>query len=91
MSSFGSGNWNTCRSPTALRADPALLCGCVAGAAPAERIEGWLSEAGFVEVSVTPNFESRETVEAGRRAAASKITSPRRWSRPANPEPGRPR
>jgi arsenite methyltransferase len=50
--------------PAELRADPALLCGCIAGAAPAERIEAWLSEAGFVEVRVTPNFESREMVES---------------------------
>jgi arsenite methyltransferase len=50
--------------PAELRADPALLCGCVAGAAPAERIEAWLSEAGFVEVRVTPNFEGREMVES---------------------------
>src|SRR6516165_5722482 len=50
--------------PAELRADPALLCGCVAGAAPAERIEAWLSEAGFVEVSVKPNFESREMVKS---------------------------
>jgi ubiquinone/menaquinone biosynthesis C-methylase UbiE len=49
--------------PAELRADPALLCGCVAGAAPAERIEAWLSEAGFVEVHVTPN-EIREMVES---------------------------
>ena len=50
--------------PAELRADPALLCGCIAGAAPAERIEAWLSEAGFVEVRVTPNLESREMVES---------------------------
>jgi arsenite methyltransferase len=50
--------------PAELRADPALLCGCVAGAAPAERIEVWLSEAGFVGVRVRPNFESREMVES---------------------------
>jgi len=50
--------------PAPLRADPALLCGCVAGAAPAERIEAWLREAGFVEVRVTPNFESREMIES---------------------------
>jgi SAM-dependent methyltransferase len=49
--------------PAELRADPALLCGCVAGAAPAERIEAWLSEAGFVDVHVRPNLESREMVE----------------------------
>jgi arsenite methyltransferase len=47
--------------PAELRAGPALLCGCVAGAAPAERIEAWLREAGFVEVRVTPNPESRES------------------------------
>ena len=50
--------------PAELRADPALHCGCVAGAAPAERIEAWLSDAGFVEVRVKPNFESREMVES---------------------------
>jgi ubiquinone/menaquinone biosynthesis C-methylase UbiE len=50
--------------PAELRADPALLCGCVAGAAPAERIKVWLSEAGFVDIRVTPNFESREMVES---------------------------
>jgi len=50
--------------PPELRADPTLLCGCVAGAAPAERIETWLSKVGFVDVRVTPNFESREMVES---------------------------
>jgi ubiquinone/menaquinone biosynthesis C-methylase UbiE len=50
--------------PAELLADPALLCGCVAGAAPAERIETWLREAGFVDLRVTPNFESREMVES---------------------------
>jgi len=50
--------------PAELLADPALLCGCVAGAAPAERIEAWLSEAGFVDVRVTPIFESREMVDS---------------------------
>jgi ubiquinone/menaquinone biosynthesis C-methylase UbiE len=54
---------NVAPLPAELRADPALLCGCVAGAAPAERIEAWLSEAGFVFIRVTPNFESREMVE----------------------------
>jgi ubiquinone/menaquinone biosynthesis C-methylase UbiE len=50
--------------PAELRADPVLLCGCVAGAAPAERIEAWLREAGFVEARVTPDFESRKMVES---------------------------
>ena len=50
--------------PPDLQADPVLLCGCVAGAAPADRIEAWLSEAGFVDARVSPNFESREMVES---------------------------
>jgi len=50
--------------PPEVRAYPTLLCGCVAGAAPADRIEAWLSEAGFVDVRVTPNLESREMVES---------------------------
>jgi ubiquinone/menaquinone biosynthesis C-methylase UbiE len=54
---------NVAPLPPELRVDPALLCGCVAGAAPAERIEAWLSEAGFVGVRVTRNLESREMVE----------------------------
>ena len=36
--------------PEDLRADPALLCGCVAGAISAERTETLLREAGFVDV-----------------------------------------
>jgi len=55
---------NIASLPPELRSDPALLCGCVAGAAPAERIEAWLSKAGFVDVRVTPNVESREMVES---------------------------
>jgi SAM-dependent methyltransferase len=55
---------NIAPMPPELQADPALLCGCVAGAAPAERIEAWLSEAGFADVRVAPNFESREMVES---------------------------
>jgi ubiquinone/menaquinone biosynthesis C-methylase UbiE len=55
---------NIASLPPELRSDPALLCGCVAGAAPAERIEAWLSEAGFVDVRVTPNVENREMVES---------------------------
>ncbi len=45
-----------------LEADPRLLCGCVAGAAPVERIEAWLREAGFVETRVSVKPESREAI-----------------------------
>jgi ubiquinone/menaquinone biosynthesis C-methylase UbiE len=54
---------NTAPLSAALQADPALLCGCIAGAAPAERIEAWLKEAGFVEVRVTARPESRELIQ----------------------------
>jgi hypothetical protein len=45
-----------------LRADPALLCGCVAGAATVTETEAWLAEAGFIDVRVTPNAASRELI-----------------------------
>src|ERR1700751_855817 len=54
---------NTAPLSAELQSDPALLCGCVAGAAPAERIELWLAAAGFVDVRVTPKPESRELIK----------------------------
>ncbi len=45
-----------------LRADPALLCGCVAGAAPRTEIEAWLAAAGFIDIRVTERPESREAI-----------------------------
>jgi ubiquinone/menaquinone biosynthesis C-methylase UbiE len=54
---------NTAPLPPELQADAALLCGCIAGAAPIERIETWLAQAGFIDVRVTPNPESRELIE----------------------------
>jgi SAM-dependent methyltransferase len=48
--------------PEDLRADPALLCGCIAGAAPATEVEAWLQAAGFRNVAVTVKPESRELV-----------------------------
>ena len=46
-----------------LQVDPALLCGCIAGAAPAARIEGWLRQIVFVDAHVTVNSESRDVVK----------------------------
>jgi SAM-dependent methyltransferase len=54
---------NTAPLSAELQSDPALLCGCVAGAAPADRIENWLAAAGFVDVRVTPKPESRELIK----------------------------
>jgi SAM-dependent methyltransferase len=48
--------------PAELAADPALLCGCVAGAAPATRIEEWLRDAGFVDIRVAAKPESRAMI-----------------------------
>jgi arsenite methyltransferase len=53
---------NTAPLSTELKADTALLCGCVAGAATVEQISGWLSETGFVEIQITPKSESRELI-----------------------------
>jgi ubiquinone/menaquinone biosynthesis C-methylase UbiE len=45
-----------------LAADRALLCGCVAGAAPVRDVEAWLHAAGFQDVRVTVKPESRDLV-----------------------------
>ena len=54
---------NTTPLTAELQTDTALLCGCVAGAEPVERIEMWLTHAGFVDVRITPKPESRELIE----------------------------
>ena len=54
---------NTAPLSAELQSDPALLCGCIAGAAPAERVESWLTTAGFVDVRITPKPESRELIK----------------------------
>ncbi|MBV9814365.1 MAG: arsenite methyltransferase, partial [Alphaproteobacteria bacterium] len=48
--------------PAKLKEDPALLCGCIAGAATVQENEAWLAEAGFVDIRVTPKAESRELI-----------------------------
>lgn len=45
-----------------LATDQALLCGCVAGAAPATEVEAWLAAAGFSDVRVDVKPESRGLV-----------------------------
>ena len=55
---------NTTPLSVELRSDPALLCGCVAGAAPAERVESWLASVGFVDVRIIPKPESRELIKS---------------------------
>jgi arsenite methyltransferase len=53
---------NTASLSADLEGDTDLICGCVAGAAPAEQIEGWLAAAGFEEIGVTAKPESRELI-----------------------------
>ncbi|HEV2185845.1 MAG TPA: arsenite methyltransferase [Stellaceae bacterium] len=48
--------------PAELQADTALLCGCVAGAAPGTEIEAWLAAAGFTGVRITEKVESRAPI-----------------------------
>src|SRR4051812_224203 len=50
--------------PDKLQGDAALLCSCVAGAAPVDQITAWLAEAGFIDVRVTPKAESRELISS---------------------------
>jgi len=54
---------NTAPLPVELQSDAALLCGCIAGAAPTARVENWLARAGFVDIRVTPKPESRELIK----------------------------
>jgi SAM-dependent methyltransferase len=48
--------------PEELKADAALLCGCVAGAAPIAQLEQWLLQTGFVGVRITQKPESRDMI-----------------------------
>ncbi len=47
-----------------LAADPGLLCGCIAGAAPVAQVEAWLAEAGYVDIRIDVKPESRELIAA---------------------------
>ncbi len=53
---------NTVTLPADLCGDADLICGCVSGAAPAAKIEAWLTAAGFTGVAVTVKPESREMI-----------------------------
>ncbi len=55
---------NTAALPPDLADDPALICGCVVGAASVRQIETWLADAGFAEVRVVVKPEGREMIKA---------------------------
>jgi SAM-dependent methyltransferase len=54
---------STAPLPADLAADPALICGCVAGAAAAAQIEEWLAAAGFADIRIAAKTESRELIK----------------------------
>ncbi len=53
---------NIAKLPAELASDPALLCGCIAGAAPAGQVEAWLADSGFVDIRIGVKPESRELI-----------------------------
>ena len=53
---------NTAPLPAELQADSALVCGCVAGAASVVRVEAWLRDSGFTDISITVKPESRDLI-----------------------------
>jgi len=57
-----SGVVNIVQLSPDLAADRALICGCVVGAAPAQQIEAWLTDAGFTSIRVTVKPESRDMI-----------------------------
>src|SRR3954452_16342134 len=60
-----------------LASDPALLCGCIAGAAPAAQVEAWLAEAGFIDIRIDMKPESRALIAgwAPRRGIENHVAS----------------
>jgi SAM-dependent methyltransferase len=48
--------------PEALRDDPALYTGCIAGAPAVEELREWLAAAGFVDVRIAPKGASAEFI-----------------------------
>lgn len=60
------------------QADLALLVGCIAGAATLAEVEGWLRDAGFVDIAIREKPGSRELVESwapGHPAVASVLSA----------------
>lgn len=55
---------STAPLPADLAADPALICGCVAGAVTAAQAEQWLAAVGFAGISVEVKPYSRELIKS---------------------------
>jgi len=48
--------------PDDMRGDADLLCGCVSGAATVSELERWLADAGFADIRIEINEESRDVI-----------------------------
>ena len=55
---------NVAPLPLDLATDPALLCGCIAGAATTRQIEDWLVAVGFIDIEIAVKPGSRELVSS---------------------------
>jgi SAM-dependent methyltransferase len=53
---------NTAPLSPDLREDKALVCGCIASAAPAEQVDTWLRQAGFSQIRIGVKPESRDLI-----------------------------
>ena len=75
---------NIAQLPAELASDPALLCGCIAGAAPAAQIEAWLADC---RVRRYPHRRQAGEPRADRRLGArARHREPRRLGRDRGPE-----
>ncbi len=52
----------TAPMPESMRNDDELICGCIGGAAMVSDLERWLAEAGFVDIRLALNDESRDVI-----------------------------
>ncbi|NQU44165.1 methyltransferase domain-containing protein, partial [bacterium] len=50
--------------PDAMKENPAAYCGCVGGAIPVVELEAMLSVAGFRDVTITVQEQSREFIQS---------------------------
>ncbi|HQI75855.1 MAG TPA: arsenite methyltransferase, partial [Candidatus Latescibacteria bacterium] len=48
--------------PESMRTDDDLVCGCIGGAASVDEVRAWLENAGFQDIRVEIEEESRELI-----------------------------
>ena len=78
---------NTAPLSPDLAADPSLLCGCIAGAAPVVQVEAWLADAGFVDIRI--GVKTRKPRADRHLGTRTRHREPRRLGRDRGPQAGR--